>query len=191
MGMNFLDRLYSNFFLSQLRKKELDKDQMELFVLNVKKHRRIFILILFVVPYVYFTISNFYFNQIDTVISSLFGVLLISGTAWYAVTFGAIPVKFMSFAINITAYLFTSLAVSMASVFIAASIATPLLSPVMFIAFYTLYVASVQYDVADALKLGIDETIYQHAKVGRLYFTRELKKKDRPVTTEQKKDEGK
>lgn len=169
--------LYFKIFLGKIDKSKLDKDQLEVLDLNLKKHVRIFLLLLLVMPYVYFVTTNFYADKIDIVINALFGVLFISGAAWYAISFGAVPVKFMDFAIHITSYLFASLAVSMASVFVAASIAVPLLSPVLFIAFYSLYAASVKFDVVDALKLGIDETVYQHAKVGRLYFLRELEKR--------------
>lgn len=171
-----MDDLYFKIFLNKIDRSKLDKDQLEILNLNLKKHMRIFLLLLLVMPYVYFVITNFYADQIDLVISSLFGVLFISGAAWYAISFGAVPVKFMDFAVHITAYLFTSLAVSMAAVLVAASIAVPLLSPILFIAFYSLYAASVKFDVVDALKLGIDETVFQHAKVGRIYFQRELKK---------------
>ena len=179
-----MNELYFKMFLNKIDRSKLDKDQLEILNLNLKKHLRVFIILLLVMPYVYFVTTYFYSDQIDVVINSLFGVLFISGAAWYSISFGAVPVKFMDFAVHITSYLFTSLAVSMASVFVAASIAVPLLSPILFIAFFTLYAASVKFDVVDALKLGIDETLFQHAKIGRLYFQKELEKEKSPKTEE-------
>lgn len=171
-----LINLYFKIFLGKVERSKLSKEQAYILELNVKKHVKIFILMLMIIPYVYYVISTYYINRIDTVISALFGVLFISGAAWYAISFGAIPIRFMEFAVSITTYLFASLAVSMSAVFIAASIAVPLLSPVLFIVFFALYAASVKFDIVDALKLGIDETIYLNAKADRVYYLRELSK---------------
>ena len=177
MEMNFFCKIYYNLFLNKIDLNKLKKEQKEITIINIKKHLNIFILMTLIMPYCYFIITNYYIDKIDIVISSLLGVLLISGTAWFAITFGAIPIIFCDFAIKTTAHLFASFAFSMAAVFVAASIAVPFLSPILFLCFFTLYSASVKYDIVDALKLGIDEAIYKQAKVGRIYFVGELKKK--------------
>tara|TARA_Y100000310_G_C20690171_1_gene821678 strand:- start:2208 stop:2741 length:534 start_codon:yes stop_codon:yes gene_type:complete len=177
MKLSILDTLFHYIFLRKIKIEKLGKEQKEMTILNIKKHVKILFLMIIAMAYCYYIIPKEYPNEISIVLSSLLGVLFVSGTAWYAITFGAIPTRFSDFAVQITAYLFCAFAVSLAAVFSAATIAIPLLSPVLVVAFYALYAASVQYDIVDALKIGIDEAVLEHAKIGRVYFVRELKKK--------------
>ena len=174
--MNIVCRGYHRLFLGKISINELNKEQRVLTEKNISKHTKIFFSMIAVMAYTFFVVNYFYFDSISSVMTALLGVLFVSGTAWFAITFGAIPSRYMDFAIQTTAYLFTTFAFSASAVFVASSIALPLLTPIFFIAFITLYAASVKYDIVDALKMGIDETIYKHAKVGRTYFIRELKK---------------
>jgi hypothetical protein len=174
--MQILFRMFHKIFLHKINLKKLNSEQRSITIDNIKKHTYIFLIMSFSVIYSFFIIYFNYIDKIDTVITSLLGVLFISGAAWFAITFGAIPLRFADFAIDITAFLFASFALSMGAVFAAAIIAVPYLSPILFIAFYSLYNASVKYDIVDALKIGIDDAVLKHAKVGRIYFTRELKK---------------
>lgn len=174
--MNIICRAYHKTFLGKIDLNKLNKEQRELTEKNTAKHAKIFFSMILIMIYTYFIINNYYLNSIGTVMTALLGVLFISGTAWFAVTFGAIPVRFIDFAVQITAWLFGAFAFSMSMVFVAACIALPFLTPVFFITFFALYVASVKYDIVDALKLGIDEAVYKHSTVGRTYFIRELKK---------------
>jgi hypothetical protein len=177
MGLNILDKVYYKLFLGRLQLEKLSTEQQEVTEDNIKKHVIIFILMILTAVYSYFIISNYYVEQIDTVLTSLLGVLFISGTAWFAITFGAIPARFMDFAVEITAHLFGALAIALTAVLITSIIALPFFTPVLFLAFIALYSASVKYDVADGLKIGIDEAVLEHAKVGRTYFVRELERK--------------
>ncbi|MCK5177496.1 MAG: hypothetical protein KAQ92_07240, partial [Candidatus Aenigmarchaeota archaeon] len=120
MEMNFFCKIYYNLFLNKIDINKLKKEQKEITIINIKKHLNIFILMSLIMPYCYFVITNYYIDKIDIVISSLLGVLLISGTAWFTMTFGAIPISFCDFAVQITAHLFASFAFSMAAVFVAA-----------------------------------------------------------------------
>lgn len=175
--MNLFYKLYYKIFLSKIALNKLDQEQRELTEINIKKHARIFVIIILAAIFTYFIIYNYYIDKIDTVVVSLLGVLFISGNAWFVMTFGTVPQRFLDLAVQITEHLFCSFAISMAATFVAVSITVPFLTPILFIAFITLYSASVKYDVVDALKLGIDETLYKHAQVGKRYFIRELKKK--------------
>jgi hypothetical protein len=177
MGLNKIYRSYHKVFLGKIDLNKLNKDQMEITEMNVKKHTKIFLFSILAMVYTYIVISNYYSNSFGTVMTALFGVLFVSGTAWFAITFGAIPARYKDFAVQTTAYLFASFSFSMAAVFIAASVSLPLLTPIFFIAFFALYGASVKYDVADGLKIGIEEAHYKHSVTGRIYYVRELKKK--------------
>jgi len=177
MKYGFLNEIFYKIFLNKIDRTKLNEEQNSFLELNVKKHVKIFILILITMPYVYFVITRFYLDKIDIVMTALLGVLFVSGTAWYAISFGTVPARFLEFALEITSYLFAGFTVSLAAVLIAGSIAVPFLIPILFIAFFNLYAASVKYDIADSLKIGIDEAMFKHAIVGRRYFTKELKKK--------------
>lgn len=176
MELNVFYRIYYKLFLGELDLNKLNTEQKELTIINIKKHTHIFLLMLLTLPYTYYILSNFYVDKIDVVMTALLGALFVSGTAWFAITFGAIPERFMNFAIKTTAYLFTAFAVSLTAVFAVGLLEVPLISPILFIIFISLYTASVKYDVVDALKIGIDEAIFKHAKVGRVYFLKQLKK---------------
>lgn len=169
--MNLIMKLYQKLFLWELEMDKLSKDHYKLTIQNIKKHIYIFIFMSISLAYSYFIIRNNYLNQIDTVITSLLGVLFVTGSAWYVITFGTIPKRFGILAVNITYYLFASFCASLAAVFVAASLAVPYMLPIFIFAFGTLYIASVKYDIMDALKLGIDEAIYKHAEAGEKYFS--------------------
>jgi len=174
--MNFLIKLYQKLFLWELEMDQLDEDHYKLTVQNIKKHIYILIFMSISLVYSYFIIKNNYLDQIGTVITSLLGVLFVTGSAWYVITFGTIPKRFGILAVNITYFLFASFCVSLAAVFIAASLAVPYMLPIFIFAFGTLYIASVKYDIMDALKLGIDEAIYKHAEAGEKYFSSKNKR---------------
>ena len=175
--MNLLYNVYFKIFLRKLSKEKITKEQWDDIVeVNVRKHTKIFALSLLTLIYTYCMVSFFYVSQIDTVITSLLGVLFVSGGAWFAISFGTVPERLIDFAMEITSFLFASFSVSLAAVFAVTIVAVPLLSPVLFIAFFSVYTASAQYDFVDAMKIGIDEAVFEHAKVGKRYFVRELEK---------------
>jgi len=174
--MNLFLKLFQKTFLRELEMDKLDEEHLKLTIQNIKKHVYILIFMMISLIYSYYIIDKYYINDINTVITSLLGVLFVTGSAWYVITFGTIPKRFGILAVNITFFLFASFCVSLAAVLSAAILAVPLMSPVLIFAFGTLYIASVKYDIMDALKLGIDEAIYKHATVAEKYFSNEIKK---------------
>lgn len=156
-----------------------------MFVENTKKYLRVFLLSSFIAAYV-LTIEHFlYPASSELILNALFGILFISGTAWFAITFGAVPERFGGFAIKITAQLFSAFTISLFSVLVTACLSLPWLSPVFIIAFLALYSASVRYDIMDGLRIGVYETLFQQAKLGKIYFGQNIRKEsqgDKPKT---------
>lgn len=177
-SMNWLQKLYNSILFSDIHLGELLETQKGMFVANTRKHLKVFVLSVVVAGYVLGVEQYLYPNSSDTILNALFGILFISGTAWFAISFGAVPERFGQFAIKITTQLFSAFTISLFSVLVTACLSLPWLSPVFVLAFLALYCASVRYDIMDGLKLGVDETVFQQAKLGKIYFGQNIRKED-------------
>ena len=63
MALNIFCRLYHRIFLGKIGLERLNKGQRELTEMNTVKHAKIFLLMLLIIPYTYYTITNYYYNS--------------------------------------------------------------------------------------------------------------------------------
>ena len=142
---------------------------------NTWKHVKIAIVGLIFLPYLVFVSLGI--ENILLVLTGLLGVIMVFGSAWFVITFGAVPARLMRMAINLSFWMFLAFVLSLEATAVVLCIALPLLTPVLAVVFFGAYIASVKYDTADSLKLGLEPAQFQLARYGTKYFRRELKKK--------------
>lgn len=108
----------------------------------------------------------------DIIVTGLLAPAMVTGGAWYAVSFGGIPEKYIGTALRLTFCMYLSFSLSM-TLLIALLIAlTPwpvgvfLLSPM----YAGLYIASMLYDNLDGLKIGLDTSLLKFSRASLNYY---------------------
>ena len=126
------------------------------------------------------------------VVTGLLAPAMITGAAWYTVSFGGIPEKFLNVALVLTFWMFLSFSLSMTLLVGLLCSLTPwpvglfVLIPI----YLALYVASVLYDNLDGLKIGLDSTLLKYSRAALTYYqkhgyvTREESQADKYESTD-------
>ena len=155
-----------HFFSASLRKDE------ESFILeNITKHRHAMWVTVGVSISVFISLNNSPETVINTVVSSLIAPAMLTGSAWFAISFGGIPAKLINIALSVTFWLFMAFLASLTTMFIAVGFVTPpLLWPALVIIYTGVLVSCIQYDTADSLKAGLDEAILKHSRAALTYY---------------------
>lgn len=139
---------------------QLDTDESNIIELNLEKYRRSFRVIAFTVLLSLVGLFKLEGEQINTFILSLIVPALISGVAWFSITFGGVQKHILPAAIGLTQWLFTAFALSLILVGISLFSVLPLFLALSIIIVFgaTLY-AMISYDNVDSLKMGLDDTL--------------------------------
>jgi hypothetical protein len=188
-NMRFIDRidpvkvlLYFVIFQQLLEPKnphsgqpeQLEPAEKEFLRENLEKHRVILWLNLLLIVY----LATFGISSIKssgdqaTVITGLLAPAMVTGTAWYTVSFGGIPTQFQSTAIVLTRYMFLAFSLSMTLLTsLLCSITNVILSVGVLIPVYlSLFIASILYDTMDGLKIGLDTTLLKFSRASLNYY---------------------
>lgn len=154
------------FFIKKLLPEE------EFFVQkNINKHRLITWLTVVFVYVGYLGLVNVDIDSMFTVILVLLGFSTITGTAWFAISFGGISAKFLDIAMEITFWMFLSFTLSLSLMVIAISLVAPIsLALIMGVAASALIISAIQYDTTDGLKSGLDEAVLKHSRAALIYY---------------------
>src|SRR5207248_1127681 len=96
----------------------------------------------------------------------------ITGGAWYSVSFGGIPEKFINVALILTRLMFLSFTFSMTLLIALLCRLTPwpIGLFVLIPTYSALYVASIFYDNLDGLKIGLDTTLLKFSRATLNYY---------------------
>ncbi|HSS47393.1 MAG TPA: hypothetical protein VLX28_00470, partial [Thermoanaerobaculia bacterium] len=96
---------------------------------------------------------------------------VITGGAWYNLTFGGISEKFLGTAMRLTYWMFLAFSLSMTLLVILLCYLTPWPLRVVLVAVYGgLYIASILYDNVDGLKIGLDTTMLRFSRASLNYY---------------------
>ncbi len=107
----------------------------------------------------------------STIISALIGPVMVFGGAWFSMSFGGVPAKLMNIAMSITFWMFTAFLVSLTTMFISVAFVSPMqIWPMLVVVFCAGYMSCVQYDTADGLKAGLDDTLLRASRAHILYY---------------------
>ncbi|HEX3528798.1 MAG TPA: hypothetical protein VH988_17190 [Thermoanaerobaculia bacterium] len=152
---------------------ELDYADADFLVENLLKHR--FILWLNIILAVYMILFGlaaiFKMGKSELVITGLLAPAVITGGAWYNLTFGGISEKFLGTAMRLTRWMFLAFSLSMTLLMALLCYLSPW--PVAFVLgliYIGLYVASILYDNVDGLKIGLDTTMLRFSRASLNYY---------------------
>lgn len=172
-----LTSLFTNIFLHETIKADiLDEQKVTLFE-NTWKHVKVFIINLLFLPYLIFAIQVS--QEKVLILTGLLGIVVVFGGAWFIVSFGAIPSTLSKMAFNLTFWMFLSFTLSLEAIAITLVYIFPILWPFIILVFWSAYFASVKYDTADSLKIGLEPEQYKLARYGSIYFKRELESSEK------------
>lgn len=168
----FLISLFTDIFLPETKVTELSKEQQATLSENTWKHTKVFLINLAFLPYLVYVIQIS--QDKILILTGLLGVIVVFGGAWFVVSFGTVPSSLSKMAFNLTFWMFLSFTLSLEAVAITLIYIFPYLTPFLIIVFLAAYLASVKYDTADSLKIGLEPEQYKLARYGSTYFQREL-----------------
>ncbi len=162
---------YLKFALRHLYKAQLKIEERIFIVHNINKHRLVQWINLAGAFLVFSAIQSVTFEKIDTVITALIAPVMIMGTAWFSVSFGSIPERFIDFSIEITFWLYMAFKLSLTTMFLAISVVSPnLLWPVLALIYIAVDFSCAQYDTCDGLKAGLDDVLLKHSRAALIYY---------------------
>lgn len=152
----------------------LPRADTEFLVDNLKKHR--WVLWSNIVLAVYLAVSGLRAIAANgdpaVVVTGLLAPAMITGAAWYTISFGGVPEKFLSLALTLTGWMFLSFTLSMTLLTGLLCYITPwpvglfVITPI----YLSLYIASVLYDSLDGLKVGLDSTLLKFSRATLSYY---------------------
>jgi len=141
---------------------------------NIQKHRRILWIVVMVGILSYFGLQTSSPDNVAVVVTALIAPAMLTGTAWFAITFGGIPAKLLSAAFSITFWMFVSFMASLTTMFVAVSFLSPIfILPVLAIIYLGILISSIQYDTTDGLKVGLDDAILKHSRAALSYYKKQ------------------
>lgn len=152
----------------------IEEAQVDFLVENMKKHRLILWINILLAVFLTFYGLEVLLNQGSTaiVVTGLLAPAMITGGAWYAISFGGIPEKFISIAFTLTLCMFLSFTLSMTLLTCLLVAITPWFIGIFIILpiYITLYIASMLYDNVDGLKIGLDSTLLKFSRASINYY---------------------
>lgn len=169
---NWLLRVVLRKFLS--KNAGLDDGQADFVRQNIDKHRKVQWVNAAGSVLVVLGLRSVSKQEIPTVIAALIAPVMVTGVAWFAISFGAIPKKLADVAMQITAWMFAAFTLSLSAMMLAVSSCTPrVFWPDWAIIYLGVVLSCVLYDTADGLKAGLDEAVLGHARYATKYYERE------------------
>lgn len=152
----------------------LDYAEIDFLTENLKKHRFILWVNILLAAYLFVHGLDMILENGDAgiVVTGLLAPAMITGAAWFAVSFGGIPEKFISIAFSLTLFMFLSFTLSMTLLICLLAKMTPWYIGifVLFPIYMALYVASMLYDNVDGLKIGLDSTLLKFSRASINYY---------------------
>lgn len=150
---------------------KLEKEEKSFLEKNVNKHRIIQWLNLVAVVFIYLGLKNTDSSNLTVVINSLIAPVMVMGTAWFAISFGAVPARLLNVSMAVTFWMYLSFKLSLTAMFMAIAFGvSPFLWPVLVLIYLAVEFSCTLYDTTDALKAGLDEMILKHSRAALIYY---------------------
>lgn len=158
----------------QLLKSKLKREELLFITANMNKHRLVQWINLFAGICIFFSLHTVPLDQLGTVISALIAPVMVMGTAWFAISFGAIPAHLIACSLEVTFWMYCAFKMSFTTMFLAIGFITPVtLWPVLAFIYVAVDFSCAQYDSADGLKAGLDEALLKHSRAALIFYERE------------------
>lgn len=156
---------------------KLEIAEIDFLTENLKKHRIILWINIIVTIYLTFYGIDIILEYGNTsiVVTGLLAPAMITGTAWFSVSFGGIPEKFISIAFTLTLIMFLSFTLSMTLLTCLLIKITPITISVLIIIpiYLSLYISSMLFDNVDGLKIGLDSALLKFSKATINYYQKQ------------------
>lgn len=138
---------------------------------NIRKHRLVQWINLFSTILIFISLNSVSEEKLSTLISALLAPVMVLGTAWFAVSFGAVPARLIEYSMVITFWMYVGFKLSFTTMFLAIGFISPMtLWPVLLLIYISVDFSCAQYDTADGLKAGLDEAILKHSRAALRYY---------------------
>lgn len=162
----FLHLILRRFLKSGLEVRET------LFVLNnINKHRKVLWINLICATLVFLALRETRVEDMGVLITCLIAPVMLTGTAWFAISFGGVPAKLIEVAMSITFWMFTAFMISLTTMFLTVCYILPFfIWPVLFLIYLGVIVSCILYDTCDGLKAGLDDALLTHSKTAIRYY---------------------
>ena len=152
----------------------LDLAELEFLVENLLKHRKILWCNIILATFLHFwgLESIAAVGDPAVVVSGLLAPAMVTGAAWYTVSFGGIPEKFVRLAVVLTLWMFLAFSLSMTllTALLCSLTPWPIGAFVLMPIYVGLYLASMWYDNIDGLKIGLDSTLLKFSRASLNYY---------------------
>ena len=199
----FLDRIiFKNLFVPRtiqsdgtIKKEHMEESETTFLLANLQKHR----LILWLNLLTLFTLSYHGYDSLignnenadpALLVSGLLAPAMITGAAWFAISFGGISEKFLDYAARyLTFALFSAFTLSLTLLsFLLISISPWQIGVIIVVVYAGIYYPCVLYDNLDGLKVGLDTTMLKFSRASLNYYQKHGLITRRETQTEQYED---
>lgn len=171
--------------LNKFYKTNLAPEERNFLEDNIDKHRKVLWINFLGILIIVIALLNSSSETIIALISALIAPAMLTGTAWFAVSFGGVPAKLITVAMSVTFWMFVAFTLSLSAMFVGVAFISPLiLIPLLVVIYIGIIISCIQYDCADGLKAGLDEALLNHSRAALIYYK---KKGIEPEMLNQKK----
>lgn len=142
-------------------KSNLDQKEAHIIEMNINKHRHVMWVSFICSVLFWFGLTTINDTSLyQTLIIAFLAPLIVTGGAWYTITFGGVPESSIKAAVGLTKWIFTAFSVSLISTLITLSFIFPwqITFIFSFIVFLVLWTA-ITFDNVDSLKIGLDDSL--------------------------------
>lgn len=160
--------------LGKFLKSELKNEEVQFVHSNINKHRKVLWTNFVCIILVFLALRETKPSDAGTLITCLIAPVMVTGGAWFAVSFGGIPQKLVSVAMTITLWMFLAFTVSLSTMFLAVCYILPFYSwPVLALVYIGIIISCILYDTCDGLKAGLDEAQFKHSRAALLFYKKD------------------
>ncbi len=174
--INVLDPLYwiASLLCWPVLSVKLQTNETYIVLKNVEKHRQVLWANVLFGYLAWYGINQADSTRIGELVSLLLAPALVTGSAWFAISFGGVQEKLLDAAIDLTKWMFMAFTISLVTMAIALFMIVPWPVAVVvgFIIFLVAF-AAITYDNVDSLKIGLDDALRRHS-LTMLYRLRKL-----------------
>jgi hypothetical protein len=141
---------------------------------NISKHRAVLWFAVLATAPLALALRDADPSTIPTIITALIAPAMVTGGAWFAISFGGIPARFLDVAIQVTFWMLTAFTLSLHTMVIATMFIAPaIIWPVLLIIEFGVLAACILYDNADGLKIGLDEAVLRHSRAAIVFYRKQ------------------
>jgi hypothetical protein len=177
MNLNKIDPIYiliKKLILRGFFKVALAPEESSFVADNISKHRFVVWINLLGGILIFLGLKQISNENIGTLVIALLGPVAVLGTAWFSISFGGIPAKLLSVAMEVTFWMFTAFLLSLTAMFISLAVLSPIhMLPVLLLIYFGVLMSAIQYDTSDGLKAGLDEALLKHSRAALIFYAKQ------------------